>query len=77
MIICIHYNTTSISQQSLLGGMRKVIWSMFTIIACCYIFFLNPFNEFFDMSESILTLSQVLSMYILMKAEKLQSGVSS
>ena len=29
------------------------------------------------MRESILALSQVLSMYILMKAEKLQSGVSS
>ena len=29
------------------------------------------------MNESILTLSKVLSMYILMKAEKLQSGVSS
>ena len=28
------------------------------------------------MSESILILSQVLSMYILMKVEKLQSGVS-
>ena len=29
------------------------------------------------MSESILILSQVLRMYILMKAEKLQSDVSS
>ena len=29
------------------------------------------------MGESILTLSKVLSIYILMKAEKLQSSVSS